>query len=251
MDINGSVAIVTGASRGIGKEITRALVERHAQVIALDVDADELEKTAADVGADAFPADVRDPAHAEAVVQHALDRYGRLDIVVANAGIGWAGDFAGMPPERLTNLVAVNVAAPMMLARAALPTMLPSRRGSLVFISSIVGSLLMPQETVYSATKAAIDGFAEPLREELRGSGIHVSTVVPAVVRTKFFETRGEPYDRKFPRMIGPERIAAAVVSAIEHDAKRRLVPRWIVIPIRLHGMAPASYRALSRRFGG
>jgi short-subunit dehydrogenase len=251
VDINGSVAIVTGASRGIGKEITRALVERHAHVIALDIDAEELEKTAADVGADAFAADVRDPAHADAVVQHALDRYGRLDIIVANAGIGWAGNFAVMPPERLANLVAVNVAAPMMLARAAVPTMLAARRGSLVFISSIVGSLLMPQETVYSATKAAIEGFAEPLREELRGTGLHVATVAPAVVRTKFFETRGEPYDRKFPRMIGPERIAAAVVDAIEHDAKRRLVPRWIVIPIRLRGIAPATYRALSRRFGG
>ena len=251
MVINGCVAIVTGASRGIGKEITRALIERHAHVIALDIDAEELEKTAADVGAEAFHADVRDPAHADAVVQHALDRHGRLDIIVANAGIGWAGDFAVMPPDRLANLVAVNVAAPMMLARAAVPVMLEARRGSLVFISSIVGSLLMPQEAVYSATKAAIDGFAEPLREELRGTGLHVATVVPAVVRTKFFETRGEPYDRKFPRMIGPERIAGAVVDAIEHDARRRLVPRWIKVPIRLHGMAPASYRALSRHFGG
>ena len=251
MDIDGSVAIVTGASRGIGKEITRALTERHVHVIALDVDADELAKTAADIGAEPFPADVRDPAHADAVVQHALDRHGRLDIIVANAGIGHCGDFAVMPPERIANLVAVNVAAPMMLARAALPTMLAARRGSLVFISSIVGSLLVPQEAVYSATKASIDGFAEPLREELRGTGIHVSTVVPAVVRTKFFETRGEPYDRTFPRMIGPEKIADAVVDVIERDAKRRLVPRWIVLPIRLRGIAPTTYRAVSRRFGG
>lgn len=251
MDINGCVAIVTGASRGIGKEITRALSERHAHVIAVDIAADELDKTAADVGAEAFVADVRDPSHADAVVQHALERHGRIDLVVANAGVGHAGDFAAMPPTRITDLVAINVTAPMVLARAALPAMLAARRGSLVFISSIAGALLVRQEAVYSATKAAIDGFAEPLREELRGTGVHVATVVPAVVRTKFFESRGEPYDRTFPRMVGPERIAAAVIDVVERDAKRRLVPRWIGVPIRLRGIAPASFRAISRRFGG
>jgi short-subunit dehydrogenase len=249
VDINGAVAVVTGASRGIGAEITRALTERHAQVVALGVEAEELQKTAADAGADAFVADVRDPAHAQNVVQHALDRYGRLDVVVANAGIGYAGDFADMPPERITDLVAVNVSAPMLLARAALPSMLASRRGSLVFISSIAGALLVPQESVYSATKAAVDGFAEPLRDELRGTGVTVTTVVPAVVKTKFFETRGEPYDRTFPRMLGPERIAAAVVDAIENDRRRRVVPRWIQIPIRVRGIAPTTYRAIQRHF--
>jgi short-subunit dehydrogenase len=127
--------------------------------------------------------------------------------------------------------------------------MLAQGRGSLVFISSIAGNLLVPTETVYSATKAAVEGFAEPLRDELRGTGVTVSTVVPAVVRTSFFDTRGEPYERKFPRMIGPERIAAAVVDVIAHDRRRRVVPRWIQIPIRLRGIAPASYRAISRHF--
>lgn len=250
MELAGSVAIVTGASRGIGKEIVRALADRHVHVIALGNEYDELHKVAADVGADAFHADVRDPAHAEAVVQHALDRHGRVDIIVANAGIGHAGDFAAMAPDRITDLVAINVAGPMLLARAALPSMLAADRGALVFISSIAGALLVPQESVYSATKAAVDSFAEPLRDELRGTGVTVSTVVPAVVRTAFFETRGEPYDRSFPRMIGPERIAAAVVHAAERGVKRRLVPRWIWVPIRLRGIAPATYRALSRRFG-
>ena len=249
MQLTDSVALVTGASRGIGREIARRLTERHVRVVALDIDPDELHKTAADIGADAFVADVRDPAHADAVVQHVLDRLGRLDIVVANAGIGHSGDFAVMPPERISDLVAVNVTAPMLLARAALPSMLAARRGSLVFISSIAGALLVPTETVYSATKAAVDGFAEPLREELRGTGVTVSTVMPTAVRTTFFQTRGEPYERKFPRMIGPERIANAVLHVIEHDAKRRVVPRWMLLPIRIRGVAPATYRAVSRPF--
>ena len=249
MQLDGAVAIVTGASRGIGKEIVRALGERHVQVVALDIEPDSLQKTAADVGAEAFVADVRDPAHADAVVQHVLDSYGRLDIVVANAGIGYSGDFATMPAERIGNLVSVNVTAPMLLARAALPSMLEARRGSLVFISSIAGTLLVPTESVYSATKAAVEGFAEPLREELRRTGITVSTVVPTAVRTGFFETRGEAYDRTFPRMIGPERIAAAVVDVIERGAKRRVVPRWLHLAIRIRGIAPGFYRAVSRHF--
>ena len=251
MDLDGSVAIVTGASGGIGLAIARALTERHAQVIAVDIAAEDLAKTAADIGADAFVADVREPKHAEDVVQHALDRYGRLDIVVANAGIGWAGLFSEMPVQRISDLVAVNVAAPMLLARAAVPPMTAARRGALVFISSIAGSLLVTDEAVYSATKAAVDGFAEPLRDELRRDNITVSTVVPAVVRTHFFDSRGEPYGRRFPRMIPPERIAAAVVDCIENGTRRRVVPRWILLPIRIRGIAPATFRAIARRFGG
>jgi short-subunit dehydrogenase len=251
VELAGSVAIVTGASRGIGLAIARALTERHAQVIAVDIEADELAKAAADLGAEAFVADVRDPSHADSVVQHALARYGRIDVVVANAGIGWAGQFAEMPVQRLSDLVAVNVAAPMLLARAAVPSMIAAQRGALVFISSIAGALLVTDEAVYSATKAAIDGFAEPLRDDLRGSNITVSTVVPAAVRTSFFDSRGEAYGRQFPRMIPPERIAAAVVDCIEHGTRRRVIPRWTVVPIRIRGIAPRTFRAIARRFGG
>ena len=251
MDLDGSVAIVTGASGGIGLAIARALTERHAQVIALDVAADELAKTAADIGAEPFTTDVRDPDHAAAVVEHVLERYGRIDVVVANAGVGWAGLFSEMPVQRISDLVAVNVTAPMLLARAAVPAMIEARRGSVVFISSIAGSMLVTDEAVYSATKAAVDGFAEPLRDELRAHNVTVSTVVPAVVRTRFFDSRGEPYGRRFPRMVPPERIAAAVVDCIENGTRRRVVPRWILLPIRLRGIAPVTFRAIARRFGG
>jgi uncharacterized protein len=251
VNLDGSVAIVTGASRGIGLAIARALTQRHAQVVAVDIEADELAKTAADIGADAFAADVRDAKHADDVVQHVLDRYGRIDVVVANAGIGWAGLFSEMPVQRISDLVAVNIAAPILLARAAVPSMVAARRGSLVFISSIAGSLLVTDEAVYSATKAAVDGFAEPLRDELRSHNITVSTVVPAVVRTQFFDSRGEPYGRRFPRMVAPERIAVAVVDCIENGTRRHVVPRWTLLPIRLRGIAPTTFRAIARRFGG
>ena len=250
MDLRGAVAIVTGAGRGIGAATVRALSDRGAHVIAVGLDEAELDAVADRTGALPITADVRDLSHADRIVATALDRHGRLDVVVANAGIGHAGAFVDMTPERIDDLIAVNVRAPMLLARAALPSMLAQGRGAVVLVSSVVGAVPVPRESVYSATKAAIDAFAEPLREELRGSGVTVTTIVPAVVDTDFFRDRGEPYLRRFPRPLPPERIASAVVvRAIERGDARVLVPSWIAIPIRLRGIAPRLYRALARRF--
>lgn len=250
MQLSGAVAVVTGAGRGIGAATTRLLTDRGVSVVAVGDVAEDLEKVAADTGAMTMVVDVRDPGHAVRVVEETLRRHGRLDIAVANAGIGHAGEFTEMTAERIDDLVAVNLRAPMLLAHAAIPVMRLQRQGAVVFISSIAGGLLVPRESVYSSTKAAIEAFAEPLREELRGTGVTVSTVMPAVVATAFFDERGEPYGRRFPRPQPPERAAAAIVRAAEHGSQRLFVPRWIAVPLRIRGFAPRLYRALARRFG-
>jgi short-subunit dehydrogenase len=249
VNLDGAVAIVTGAARGIGAASARALAARGVQVVAVSLEGDDLVTTADEIGAVAVSADVRDRSHADDVVTRALDEFGRLDLVVANAGVGHYGAFADMSAERIVDLVAVNVRAPLLLARSALAPMLEQRRGALVFISSIVGALPVPREAVYGATKAAIDAFADTLREELRGSGVTASTVCPTVVDTMFFRDRGEPYVRSFPRPINPDRIARAVVDAAADGKARYVVPRWMSLPMRLRGVAPASYRAISRPF--
>ena len=194
--------------------------------------------------------DVRDPAHADDLVKHAFDRHGRLDVIVANAGIGHAGDVSDMTAERVCDLVDINVRAPMLLARAALAPMLAQRSGALVFISSIAAGVLVPRESVYSATKAAVEAFAEPLREELLGTGITVSTVAPGVVDTRFFDDRGEPYERRFPRPVAPEVIAAAVARSIEDGRRHTVVPRWLASHRACARSRRALYRTLARRFG-
>ncbi|MDQ1694738.1 MAG: uncharacterized protein QOJ03_91 [Frankiaceae bacterium] len=244
------MAIVTGAGRGIGAATAHALADRGARVVAVGSDEAELVPTADAIGAHPLVADVRDPQHAQRVIETTLELFGHVDVVVANAGLGHAGDFATMSPERIDDLIAVNVRAPMLLARAALPQMIIRESGALIFISSVAGGLLVPREAVYSATKAAVEAFAEPLREELRGSGVTVSTVMPGVVATSFFEARGEPYSRRFPRPIPPERVAAAVLRAVERGVPRIVVPRWFAVPLRLRGAVPAIYRRLARRFG-
>ncbi len=203
-------------------------------------------------------ADLADPGAAERIVAHSVAEHGRLDAVVANAGVGYAGDFLEMAPDRVGEIVDVNVRAPMLVARAGIAAIRTTgrldatRSGAIVFVSSIAGVVGVPGESVYSASKAAVDAFAECLREELRGdrTPISVSTVVPGVVSTDFLRDRGVPYDRRFPRPMTPERVASVVVGAVESGADRLVEPRWLVVPARLAATTPRLYRALARRFG-
>lgn len=243
VELAGRVVLVTGASGGIGAATCAALTRRGAVVVAAGRDETALAAVAA---ASTVVADAADPAAAPALVAAAIDRHGRLDAVVANAGIGWAGEFAGMDPARITELVDVNLRAPMLLARAALPVL--RRPGALVFLTSIAGLVGVPGETVYSVTKAGLETFATLLREEV--DGITVSTVAPGAVDTGFFTTRGVPYDRSFPRAIPPGQVAEAVVEAIATGRQRRVEPRWLAVPARLSATVPKTYRALARRFG-
>ncbi|MBV9293751.1 MAG: SDR family NAD(P)-dependent oxidoreductase [Frankiales bacterium] len=250
MQLTGAVAVVTGAGRGIGAATTRLLVRRGATVVALGHRADEIEAITAETGATPLVADVRDPDHARLAMDIAVRRHGRLDAVVANAGIGHYGDVAEMSTERIDDLVATNVRAPMLLARAALPSMLEQRRGALVFVTSIAGILLVPHESVYSASKAALEAFAGALRQEVRGNGVTVSTVLPGVVDTGFFDDRGAAYQRERPRPQPPERVAKAIVRAVERGDDRLVVPPWFRLPIAVRGAAPGLYERLARRFG-
>ena len=242
VELAGRVVLVTGASRGIGAATCAALTRRGAVVVASGRD----EKALADVAAaSTVVADAADPAAAGPLVGAAVERHGRLDAVVANAGLGWAGEFETMDPDRIAELVDVNLRAPMLLARAALPVL--RRPGALVFVTSIAGLVGVPGETVYSVTKAGLETFATLLREEV--DGVTVSTVAPGAVDTGFFDTRGVPYDRSFPRPIPARRVADAVVEAIATGRERQVEPRWLAVPARLSATAPKTYRALARRF--
>ena len=128
--------------------------------------------------------------------------------------------------------------------------MLERRRGHIVNVASIAGHVGVRDEALYAGTKAALLTFSEGLRYEVQPSGVRVTTVSPGVVETEFFTRRGSPFRRRRPRPISAERLARAIVRAIERERDEVVEPAWLRFPIWLHGVWPGLYRALARRFG-
>jgi short-subunit dehydrogenase len=244
------VCLVTGASSGIGRATALRLARVGARVLALGRDRAALDEVAAKTSGTVIVADLADPAEVERAAAESLAVGGRVDVLVNNAGEGWAGPFADINPLRAELLVRTNLLAPVRLARALLPPMLERKSGHIVNVASIAGHVGVPSEAVYAATKAGLIGFSESLRYELAGTGVGVSIVSPGVVRTAFFERQGRPYTRGFPRPIDPDRVGRAVVRAIQRNKAQVFEPKWMGFPAWLRGAFPGVYRALAGRFG-
>jgi short-subunit dehydrogenase len=240
------VCLVTGASSGIGRATAELLAREGASVIALGRDREALDQVAAATGGRVVQADLSSAGD----VDRAAAEMGSVDVLVNNAGEGWFGAFADMDPDRAEALIRTNLLGPVRLTRAVLPGMLERRRGAIVNVSSIVGHVGVRHEAVYSATKAGLIAFSESLRQELAGTPVQVSVVSPGVVSTAFFERQGQPYHRRWPRLIAPDRAAAAVVRAVRTGKPEVFVPRWVAFPAWLRGAWPWLYRKGADRFG-
>lgn len=237
---------MTGASSGIGRAVAVELSRRGVGVKATGREAGALREVASATGAEVLTADLRESDAVGSISSWA----GAVDILVNNAGFGWAGPFAAMAQEDIEELVRVNLVAAIQLTGALLPGMIERRTGRVVNVSSIVGHVGVGHEAVYAATKAALIAFTDSLRYELTGTGVGVTLVSPGVVETPFSARAGRPYTRSFPRMIRPERVASALVRAIQRDADEVFVPKWMALPARIRGAWPALYRGLAARFG-
>jgi short-subunit dehydrogenase len=128
--------------------------------------------------------------------------------------------------------------------------MLERGAGAIVNVASVAGHVGVREEAIYAGTKAGLVVFAESLRQELAATPVRVSVVSPGVISTRFFERRGVPYARHRPRPIEPERVAEAIVEAVRTGRPTVFVPRWLALPVRVHGALPGLYRALASRFG-
>jgi short-subunit dehydrogenase len=251
VQISRAVVVVTGAASGIGRATAIALADRGASVVGVDRDTAALAELAGRTGGLAIDVDIADPAHATNVVDETVAKFGRLDAVVANAGVGYVGRFAEMPVETISTLLDVNLRGPLLLTHAALPHLLAQPQPcALVFTTSIGGAVPVPKEAAYGVSKTALESFADALREELRPTNVSVSTVRPGVVKTAFHDSRNEPYDRALPKPVPPERIAAAIIDLLETGAERRTVPSWLEVAPMVRRRAPAVFRTLWRRFG-
>jgi short-subunit dehydrogenase len=250
MRLDGSLALVTGASAGIGRAVAEGLAEAGGTLVVHGRDEQRTAEVAAVTGGVPVLGDLAEPGAADAVADAAVAAHGRVDVLVANAGLGWSGPFVEMSGPEVDRLVAVDLVAPLHLVRRLLPPMLERGRGHICLVGSVAGRTGVAGEAVYAATKAAVDVFAESLRLEVHVSGVTVSLVMPGVVDTGFFAARGRPYDRRRPRAVPAEEVSRAVLDAIVHDRPEVWVPRWLRLPPAVRSLAPGAYRRLSARFG-
>jgi 3-oxoacyl-[acyl-carrier protein] reductase len=168
---------------------------------------------------------VRDPAQLEALAAAAVERFGGLDIVVANAGVGAYGDFLDLDPEHLEEMVDINVKGTLYTVRATLPHLLESDAADLVVVASIAGQRGPEGEAVYAATKFAQVGFMRALDHELWKRGVRCSTLCPGGVETDFAMGRGRtPEDPDLPGFMRPEEVADAVLHALTRPRTHRML---------------------------
>jgi short-subunit dehydrogenase len=251
VDLSAAVVLITGASSGIGAATARRLAAAGARVIVHGQDPDRVSAIAAALDGYPLIEDLSHPGSASRLAEKALQTAGRVDVLVSNAGMGFAGALAEMSRDAAERMVRVNLLAPIELTRSLLPHMQAGGQGRLLYVTSIAGRTGVAGEAVYAATKSALDSFAESLRFELAGTGLRVGVVVPGVVDTPFFDRRGRPYQRSRPRAVAPELVAEAIEQLIRTGQAERYVPRWLAFPAGLRVTVPSGYRWLAGRFGG
>ena len=219
--LDGRVALVTGASRGIGAAIARALDAAGVRLALASRSGDDLGIE----GAVALPCDVRDPKALDAIVAETVARFGGLDILIVNAGVGGYGSFLELPAEQLEEMIDINVKGAIYSVRAALPALERSDAADIVMIASEAGRRGLPLEAVYSASKFAQVGLTRALDHELREQGVRCTNVCPGGVATDFAMGRGRtPEMPALAGMMAPGDVAETVMFVLTRPRTHRIL---------------------------
>lgn len=221
------VAIITGASSGIGAATAGEFARRGARVVLASRRTGELEAQVhaiieAGGQAIAVPTDVTDAAQVMRLVERTREAYGRVDVIVNNAGANWVKPLAETSPDEIIHLVHVNLLGAMLLTSAVLPEMRQRRHGAIISVGSVASHVAI--EPLYSATKFGVRGFSLALRRQLDGSGISVSLVTPGNIRTQMTKGLQE-------QMPEPALIASAIANLVIHPR------REVILPFKYRGM--------------
>ena len=224
-DMSGSVVAITGASSGIGAAAARALVAAGAKVVVGARRADRLEALVDELNgaAIAVEMDVKSSDDAKAMVATAIDAHGRLDTMVANAGIGVYGGIMDQTDEQISDMIDTNVTGTVWPIRAAVPALLEGGGGDIIIVSSVAGLRGAGDEAVYAATKFAQVGLAGALDRELRDHNIRVTAICPGGTATEFAMGTGRTPDMPgLDEMLRPENVADAIVSVLHQPKNMR-----------------------------
>ncbi len=253
------VVAITGASAGIGRATALRLARDGAAVALCARRADRLDAATADIIAAggqalAVRADVTRPDEIEGFIARTVERFGRLDVMMCNAGFGIAGAIDDITPPQMQKLMEVNYTGTYLAARAALRVFRRQGHGHVVIISSIVGKRGVPYMGAYSATKFAQVGLAECLRAELAGSAIHVTVVYPVSTDTDFFDVMSQETGTTVVRGPGPRQSVDTVADAIARAIERPVPEVYPYVKSRalvwLNAFAPGLADRMVQRFG-
>jgi short-subunit dehydrogenase len=253
------VVAITGASAGIGRATALRLARDGAAVALCARRADRLDAVAADIIAAggqalAVRADVTRPDDMEGFIARTVERFGRLDVMMCNAGFGIAGAIDDITPAQMQKLMEVNYTGTYLAARAALRVFRRQGHGHVIIISSIVGKRGVPYMGAYSATKFAQVGLAECLRAELVGSAIHVTVVYPVSTDTDFFDVMSQETGTTVVRGPGPRQSVDTVADAIARAIERPVPEVYPYFKSRalvwLNAFAPGLADRMVQRFG-
>ena len=214
------VAFITGASRGVGAAVGRAFYDAGARVSLASRSGDDLGLS----GTLGLECDVRVPASVETAVAATIERFGRLDVVVANAGVGSYGPFLEMDPEDVEAMIDINLKGTLYTARFGLPHLIDSK-GDFVSLASVAGLRAFPGEAVYNASKFGQVGFTRALDHEMREQGVRVTNIAPGGIATDFAMGSGRTPDMpELEGMMSAEEVADVVLFAVSRPRGMRML---------------------------
>lgn len=221
--MQGKTALVTGASRGIGLAVARALLAEGAWVAMVARGADDLGRAAHEAGGHAIPADVSTPEGAHTLATYVGELLGDApDLVVGSAGAFSLARLDRAEPEDFDRQIAANLRGPFLLVRAFLPAMLRRRAGHFIHVGSVAGRAAFPENGAYSASKFGLRGLHEVLLQEIRGTGVRATLVEPAATDTPLWDPIDPDARTDLPpraSMLRPEDVARAVLFAAQQPA--------------------------------
>jgi short-subunit dehydrogenase len=244
------VVVITGASSGIGRASAIAFARRGARLVLAARSDSSLEDVAAECracGAEAIvvPTDVADEAQVRTLASEAMAAFGRIDVWVGAASVFAYGTFESTPPEVFRQVVETSLFGQVHGARSVLPRFRAQHGGTLIMIGSIYSKVTSPYVSAYVTAKFALLGFAEVLRQEVRGTGIHVCTVLPATIDTPIYQHAANYTGERvhpLPPITDPRRVARAIVRLARHPKPVTVVGRLQSVLIPLRAAAPRFY---------
>lgn len=219
--LNGAVVVITGASSGIGRAYAEAFARRGAKLVLVARRAELLEEVRKEIEPYAaevlvIPGDITDDATRAEVVRQTLAKFGRIGILINNAGQWLTGPLDTYDPQKIEDVVQVNLTAAMALTRHALPSMLTRRRGIIINVASVAGRFSGVGYSVYGATKHGLLGFSDVLRRDLYGTGVEVISILPGFTRTELFSSKVlDDLQKAGTHAFEPKDVAEATIKGI------------------------------------